>query len=67
MQESFDLVVIGTGHGGSPPAYRSRRAGWRVAVVDELPYKESRITAAAERRRPIPLGPVTTASSRRSA
>ena len=38
MQESFDLVVIGTGHGGSPPAYRCRGAGWRVAVVDELPY-----------------------------
>jgi glutathione reductase (NADPH) len=35
---SFDLVVIGTGSGGSAPAYRCRRAGWRVAVVDALPF-----------------------------
>jgi glutathione reductase (NADPH) len=38
MTERFDLIVIGTGEGGSAPAYRSRSAGWRVAVVDELPY-----------------------------
>src|SRR3989475_10349690 len=38
MVETFDLIVIGTGSGGSPPAYRCRAAGWRVAVVDELPY-----------------------------
>jgi len=38
MAETFDLIVIGTGSGGSAPAYRCRAAGWRVAVVDELPY-----------------------------
>ncbi len=38
MAEVFDLVVIGTGAGGSAPAYRCRRAGWRVAVVDDQPY-----------------------------
>src|SRR2546422_11591623 len=38
MAETFDLIVIGTGSGGSGPAYRCRAAGWRVAVVDELPY-----------------------------
>ena len=38
MAEPFDLIVIGTGAGGSGPAYRCRKAGWRVAVVDELPY-----------------------------
>src|SRR5207245_5323121 len=38
MAEAFDLIVIGTGSGGSGPAYRCRAAGWRVAVVDELPY-----------------------------
>src|SRR5262245_21175673 len=38
MGESFDLVVIGTGTGGSAPANRCRRAGWRVAVVDDQPY-----------------------------
>lgn len=38
MAEPFDLIVIGTGSGGSAPAYRCRKAGWRVAVVDEVPY-----------------------------
>lgn len=38
MAEPFDLIVIGTGTGGSAAAYRCRSAGWRVAVVDELPY-----------------------------
>src|SRR2546429_8525783 len=38
MPEPLDLIVIGTGTAGSAPAYRCRRAGWRVAVVDELPY-----------------------------
>jgi glutathione reductase (NADPH) len=38
MAEAFDLVVIGTGSAGSAPAYRCRAAGWRVAVVDVLPY-----------------------------
>ena len=34
----FDLVVIGTGAGGSAPARKCAAAGWSVAVVDELPY-----------------------------
>src|SRR3989454_8251811 len=38
MAEPLDLIVIGTGSAGSGPAYRCRRSGWRVAVVDELPY-----------------------------
>jgi len=38
MAEPLDLIVIGTGSAGSGPAYRCRKAGWRVAVVDELPY-----------------------------
>jgi glutathione reductase (NADPH) len=38
MEASFDLVVIGTGGGGSGAASRCRREGWRVAIVDELPY-----------------------------
>src|SRR5574338_480134 len=36
--ERFDLVVLGTGQGGSGPAFKCRKAGWRVAVVDDLPY-----------------------------
>ncbi|MBW3630703.1 MAG: NAD(P)/FAD-dependent oxidoreductase [Gemmatimonadetes bacterium] len=38
MSEEFDLVVLGTGAGGSAPATKCREAGWRVAVVDDQPY-----------------------------
>ncbi|HEX6037754.1 NAD(P)/FAD-dependent oxidoreductase [Longimicrobium sp.] len=38
MANSFDLVVVGTGAGGSAPASRCRAAGWSVAVVDVRPY-----------------------------
>ena len=38
MSESFDLVVVGTGAGGSGPAFACRAAGWRVAVVDDQPF-----------------------------
>lgn len=35
---TFDLIVIGTGSGGEAPASRCREKGWRVAIIDELPY-----------------------------
>jgi glutathione reductase (NADPH) len=38
MAEKLDLIVIGTGAGGSTAASRCRTAGWRVAVLDDLPY-----------------------------
>src|SRR5260370_15360980 len=38
MAEPFDVIVIGTGSGGSAPAYRCGESGWRVAVLDDLPY-----------------------------
>jgi glutathione reductase (NADPH) len=38
MTRSFDLVVIGTGAGGSNVARKCRSAGWRVAIGDELPF-----------------------------
>ncbi len=37
MQE-FDLVVVGVGMGAVSAANKCARAGWKVAVVDELPY-----------------------------
>jgi pyruvate/2-oxoglutarate dehydrogenase complex dihydrolipoamide dehydrogenase (E3) component len=36
--ESFDLVAVGTGSAASSAAHRCRAAGWRVAVVDSLPF-----------------------------
>ncbi|MFN2240549.1 MAG: FAD-dependent oxidoreductase, partial [Thermoanaerobaculia bacterium] len=33
----FDLAVIGTGSAASSVATRCRKAGWSVAVIDELP------------------------------
>ncbi len=38
MPDSFNLVVLGTGSGGSAPASQCRAAGWRVAIVDDQPY-----------------------------
>ena len=35
---NFDLVVIGTGAAASTAASACRRAGWRVAIVDQLPF-----------------------------
>ncbi len=36
--EQFDLVVLGTGAGGSSSALKCRAAGWRVAIIDDQPY-----------------------------
>ncbi|MEP7065824.1 MAG: NAD(P)/FAD-dependent oxidoreductase [Gemmatimonadota bacterium] len=38
MTDEFDLIVLGTGAGGSTPATTCRKAGWRVAIVDDLPF-----------------------------
>lgn len=34
----FDLVAIGSGSAASAVATRCRKAGWSVAVIDELPF-----------------------------
>ena len=38
MAKAFDLIVIGTGTAAATAAHRCANAGWRVAVVDHLPY-----------------------------
>lgn len=38
MTHKFDLVALGTGSGASGVASRCRRAGWKVAIVDSLPF-----------------------------
>ncbi|MDT8356843.1 NAD(P)/FAD-dependent oxidoreductase [Roseomonas mucosa] len=38
MEHRFDLVVIGTGTAAGTVAGRCRKAGWSVAVIDELPF-----------------------------
>jgi len=35
--KQYDLVVIGTGAGGSVAAHKCRKAGWQVAVIDKRP------------------------------
>lgn len=37
MEKKFDLVVIGTGAGGSTVAHKCREAGWDVAIIDSRP------------------------------
>ena len=38
MERHFDLIVIGSGAGGSPVAFSCRAAGWNVAIIDSKPF-----------------------------
>ncbi len=38
MSSPYDLIVIGAGMAGAAAANKCASAGWRVAIVDELPY-----------------------------
>lgn len=38
MTESYDLIVIGAGTAGVSAAHKCASKGWRVAIVDALPY-----------------------------
>ena len=36
--ELFDLIVIGSGIAVSVPASQCSSAGWKVAIIDSLPF-----------------------------
>lgn len=38
MADAFDLLVIGAGMAGTVAANKAGARGWRVGIVDELPY-----------------------------
>ncbi|CAN5538818.1 NAD(P)/FAD-dependent oxidoreductase [soil metagenome] len=38
VSDTYDLIVIGAGMAGVAAANKCGSAGWRVAIVDELPY-----------------------------
>lgn len=38
MSDTYDLIVVGAGMAGVAAANKCASAGWRVAIVDELPY-----------------------------
>lgn len=38
MVKEYDLIVIGTGSGGSTAAAKCNKAGWKVAVIDSRPF-----------------------------
>jgi pyruvate/2-oxoglutarate dehydrogenase complex dihydrolipoamide dehydrogenase (E3) component len=38
MTDTYDLIVVGAGMAGAAAANQCASAGWRVAIVDELPY-----------------------------
>jgi glutathione reductase (NADPH) len=38
MQQTFDLMVIGTGAAGATVAFKCRSAGWNVAIIDSRPF-----------------------------
>jgi pyruvate/2-oxoglutarate dehydrogenase complex dihydrolipoamide dehydrogenase (E3) component len=37
-ETAFDLIVIGTGTAGSTAAAECRSKGWRVPMIDSLPF-----------------------------
>ena len=37
-ERTYDLIVIGTGNAGTAMSHEARRAGWKVAIADELPF-----------------------------
>lgn len=37
-EQIFDLIVIGTGTAASTTASECSSAGWRVAIIDSLPF-----------------------------
>lgn len=51
MSEEFDLFVIGAGMAGTTAANRCAAEGWRVGIVDALPYGARVRCAGAIRRR----------------
>lgn len=38
MRENHDLIVIGAGMAGVAAANKCTSQGWKVAIVDSLPY-----------------------------
>jgi glutathione reductase (NADPH) len=38
MNNTFDLIVMGTGTAASTAAHECRSAGWNVAIIDSLPF-----------------------------
>ena len=38
MSDTYDLIVIGAGMAGVVAAEKCASRGWRVAIVDALPY-----------------------------
>ena len=49
MAKAFDLIVIETG-AAATAANRCANAGWRMAVIDNLPYRGARSLPAASPR-----------------
>lgn len=57
MTETYELIVIGAGMTGVAAANKCASEGWRVAIVDELPYGGPALFAAATRKRSCDAAP----------
>ncbi len=57
MSETYDLIVLGAGMAGVAAATKCATEGWRVAIVDSLPYGGTCALRGVTRRRSCAAGP----------
>lgn len=57
MEQSFDLVVVGTGVAAATVAKACRAAGWSVAVVDERPFGGTCVLRGCDPKKLLRRGP----------
>src|SRR3546814_6884264 len=56
MSESYDLIVLGAGMAGVASANKCASQGWRVAIVDPLPYGGTCALRGCNRRKTFGRG-----------
>ncbi|MCA1652636.1 MAG: NAD(P)/FAD-dependent oxidoreductase [Sphingomicrobium sp.] len=62
---NFDLVIIGTGTAATVAAMRMRKAGWRVAVIDEKPFGGTCALRGCDPKKMLVAGAEVVAAARR--
>ncbi|PWG01961.1 dihydrolipoyl dehydrogenase family protein [Sphingosinicella humi] len=65
MEQTYDLIVIGTGTAAMVAATRMRDAGWTVAIIDEKPFGGTCALRGCDPKKMLVAGAEVIDSSRR--